>query len=245
MTWNTFPLVLEWSTDITPTVRHLAFRRADQEPFEYAAGQFINIHWDRDGERTHRSYSVVTAPGSSQLIEIAIAPVDGGFASGRLFALRPGDMVEASGPYGRFVLREDPPCRYLLVATGTGVTPYRSMLPDLEKLIAGQGFRVELLLGVRRREELLYPEDFLALAESSDDFTFRACYSRALPEAPQPWETQGYVQQHFDSLGLDVETDIVYLCGNPNMIDEAAASLKETGFGIKQVRREKYLHARR
>jgi len=245
MTWNTFPLVLEWSADITPTVRHLAFRRADQEPLEYVAGQFINVHWERDGQRTHRSYSVVTAPGSSELIEIAVAPVEGGFATGRLFALQPGDMVEASGPYGRFVLREDPPCRYLLVATGTGVTPYRSMLPDLERLVTDGGYRVEMMLGVRKRDELLYAEDFLALADSSERFAFRACYSRELPDTPEPWEARGYVQHAFEHLALDVEADIVYLCGNPNMIDEAAANLKETGFGIKQVRREKYLAARR
>jgi ferredoxin-NADP reductase len=245
MTWNTFPLVLEWSAEITPTVRHLAFRRADREPFEYQAGQFINIHWDRDGERTHRSYSVATAPGTSDLIEIAVAPVPGGFATGRLFGLQPGDMVEASGPYGRFVLRDDPPCRYLLVATGTGVTPYRSMLPDLRRLVAEEGYRVELILGVRSRAELLYPEDFLGLAGSCAGFTFRACYSRHLPESPEPWETQGYVQQMFGQLALDAGTDIVYLCGNPNMIDAAVDDLKGCGFGVKQVRREKYLSARR
>ena len=35
MTWNTFPLVLEWVRNVTPTTLHMAFRRADREPFEY------------------------------------------------------------------------------------------------------------------------------------------------------------------------------------------------------------------
>ena len=93
MTWNTFPLVLEWVRNVTPTTLHMAFRRADREPFEYTAGQFINLHWERDGKRTHRSYSVANPPGDSELIEIGVAPVQGGFATERLFSLEPGDMV--------------------------------------------------------------------------------------------------------------------------------------------------------
>lgn len=244
MTRNTFPLTLHSSLELTPTVRQFAFRRADREPFEFTAGQFINLHWDRDGHRTHRSYSVVTPPGSSDLIEIAVAPVEGGFATGKLFGLKPGDMVEGSGPYGRFVLREDPPCRYLLVATGTGVTPYHSMLPDLERLLAKAEHSVELLLGVRSRAELLYADAFRDLADRNGRFRFRACYSRELPEDARDWESKGYVQHRFGELDPDPERDIVYLCGNPDMVDEAVDMLREEGFGVRQVRREKYLSAR-
>jgi len=244
MTWNTFPLILEWSSDITPTVRHFAFRRADREPFEYTAGQFINLHWEREGKRTHRSYSIANPPGESGLIELAMAPIAGGFATAKLQGLEPGDMVEASGPYGRFVLRDDPPCRYLLVATGTGVTPYRAMLPSLRRLLAGGDYRVDLLLGVREPAELLYGEEFKAMAAEHENFSFHACYSRTLPAAPSEWEVQGYVQSRLADLGVSPDSDIAYLCGNPNMVDEAAEFLKAAGFGVKLVRREKYLSAR-
>lgn len=244
MAWNTFPLVLEWVRNITPTTRHLAFRRADTEPFEYTAGQFINLHWDRDGKRTHRSYSIANPPGESELIEISVAPIEGGFATEKLFSLEPGDMVEASGPYGRFVLREDPPCRYLLLATGTGVTPYRSMLPRLRELLGGGEYRIDLLLGVREPEELLFGDDFLALAEEFETFSFHACYSRRMPDSPAPWVFSGYVQKRLEALSADAEADIAYLCGNPGMVDSAAEFLKAAGFGIKSVRREKYLSAR-
>lgn len=244
MTWNTFPLILEWSSDITPTVRHFAFRRADREPFEYTAGQFINLHWDRDGKRTHRSYSVANPPLESELIEIAMAPITGGFATRKLQSLEAGDMVEASGPYGRFVLRDDPPCRYLLVATGTGVTPYRAMLPNLRRLLAQGDYRVDLLLGVRDPSELLYGDEFRAMAVEHENFSFHACYSRAAPDAPSEWEVKGYVQSRLADLGVSPDSDIAYLCGNPNMVDEAAEFLKAAGFGVKRVRREKYLSAR-
>jgi ferredoxin-NADP reductase len=244
MTWNTFPLVLEWVRNVTPTTLHMAFRRADREPFEYTAGQFINLHWDRDGKRTHRSYSVANPPGDSELIEIGVAPVQGGFATEKLFSLEPGDMVEASGPYGRFVLRDDPPCRYLLLGTGTGVTPYRSMLPRIRELLASGDYMIDLLLGVREPEELLFGEDFMAMAEEFEAFSFHAGYSRRMPAAETPWAFHGYVQRRLEDLAADAEKDIAYLCGNPGMVDGAAEYLKAAGFGIKSVRREKYLSAR-
>ena len=244
MTWNTFPLVVESITDVTPSVRHFGLRRGDRESMEYTAGQFINIHFDRDGSRTHRSYSIANAPEGGELVEIAVAPVEGGFATGRLIALEPGDMVEASGPYGRFVLKDDPSCRYVLVATGTGVTPYRSMLPQLAGLLEAGEHEVELMLGVRSQQELLYGEEFSAMAATNAAFGFTACYSREMPEESKEWERDGYVQTRFDQLGLDPERDIVYLCGNPNMVDEAVEILKEAGFGMRQIRREKYLSAR-
>ena len=45
-------------------------------------------------------------------------------------------------------------------------------------------------------------------------------------------------------LNLNPERDIVYLCGNPDMVDQAMAWLKELGFPVARVRREKYLFAR-
>lgn len=227
---------------ITPSVLELAFRRADGTDLAYAAGQFLNIHFEYDGKLIHRSYSVASAPRAGETLDIAIAPVDGGRATGYLFDLKPGDEVQASGPFGRFVLRDDPPCRYVLVGTGTGITPYRAMLPGLADRLASGEYSVELLLGVQYRQDQLYGDDFRAFAEQHASFRYRPCLSRE-PECVDG-EFAGYVQGQFDSLGLDPEKDVVYLCGNPDMIDQAVELLKGIGFELKQLRREKYLPAR-
>ena len=240
---ETFPVELAWRRHATPHVLHLAFRPADGSVLGFVPGQFMNIHFETEGGGSHRSYSIANPPGGEGLLEIAVSPVPGGLASEALAALEPGDVIQASGPFGRFVLREEPPCRYVLVGTGTGITPYRAMLPVLAQRLA-EGFKVHILLGVWRREELLFGDDFRAFANTHDGAGFGACYSREFPADPEPWEEKGYVQTRFSHLGLDPEQDVVYLCGNPAMIDESVEFLKAMGFTLKQLRREKYLSAR-
>lgn len=242
MAFDTFPAVVTGVRMVTPTVLCLGFRREDGQPLDFQAGHFINVHFEDQDGQTHRSYSVANPPGEDHF-EIAVAPVEDGRATRYLFGLQEGDRVAVSGPYGRFVLREEQPARYVLVGTGTGVTPYRAMLPELARRVKQGGVRVEVVIGVRSREELLFAEDFIAASRVTPGIALHARYSRRLPGQPRPWESQGYVQGLFEQLELDPEQDIVYLCGNPNMIDEAVAWLKDRGFPVKRIRREKYLSA--
>ncbi len=242
MAIKTFPLLVERSEMITPSVLELAFRRADGEDLVFAAGQFLNIHFDADGKAIHRSYSIASAPRAGDTLDIAVAPVAGGRATAYLFNLKPGDEVQASGPFGRFVLRDDPPCRYVLVGTGTGITPYRAMLPGLADRLVNGEFSVELLMGVQYRKDKLYHDDFAAFDAQHDKFRYRACLSRE--DDCEAGEVHGYVQHQFGELDLDPDRDVIYLCGNPDMIDNAVDILKEKGFELKQLRREKYLPAR-
>lgn len=243
MKWKTFPIRLEHSEHITPHIMRFIFQRADNEAFEYKPGQFINIHFEANGAPTHRSYSVANPPATDGHIEYAISPVENGLATELLFGLNPGDVIDASGPYGRFVLRDDEPCRYILAGTGTGITPYCAMLPQIRERIE-QGFEFDLLLGVWNRDELLYGEQFMELAHETDRFRFNVCYSRAMPDNPGSHERKGYVQKQFSDLDLNPETDIFYLCGNPDMIDDAMVMLRGVGFPTKNLRREKYLPAK-
>ena len=242
MAWKTFPIEVTGVDMVTPSVLVLSFARCDGEPFEYVAGQFVNIHFEADGKLLHRSYSIACPPGGDA-VQIAISPVEGGRATRLFFGLKVGDTLDASGPYGRFVLRDDEPCRYLLAATGTGVTPYRAMLPELTQRLA-RGFSIELLLGVWRRDEALFAGEFVDFASAHDNVNFHACYSREMPDEPGGWEKRGYVQRQIEQLSPDPATDIVYLCGNPGMIDDTVEILRALEFPTKNLRREKYLPAR-
>lgn len=239
---------------LAPTVAHLAFVRDDGQPLDFIPGQFVQVHFHyADGTATRRSYSLATihdhAIGPGEAVEIAVSYVPGGAATALFEGLDVGGCIEASGPYGRFCLMPtDANRRYLLIGTGTGVTPYRAMLPLLEQAMAERGVEVVLLFGARTPEELLYGDEFRAFAETHPNFRFMPCFSRELPAAGSAQDhadvRHGYVQNFLDEFAPSADTDIAYLCGNPNMVDACFEVLKERGLPIPQIRREKYVSSK-
>ena len=245
-----FPLRLTGSRMLAPTARHLVFERDDGQPLDFIPGQFVQVHFQyADGAATKRSYSLATihdhALGAGETVEIAVSYVAGGAATALFEGLQEGDRIDASGPYGRFCLMPgDSNARYLLIGTGTGVTPYRAMLPELSRLIAERNIDVVLLFGARTPAELLYGEDFYAFAAAHPRFRFVPCFSRELPVDPHADVRRGYVQDALAEFAPDAQTDIAYLCGNPNMVDAAFEALKAHGLPVPHIRREKYVSSR-
>jgi ferredoxin-NADP reductase len=235
---------------LAPSVRHLAFERADGAPFAFIPGQFVQVHFHYDdGKPTKRSYSVATIGAGDtspvQRVEMAVSYVDGGAATALLGGLAEGGTIEASGPYGRFCLMDaDTNQRYVFVATGTGVTPYRAMLPQLKTLFAKRDIEVALIYGARNEYELLYGDEFEAFARENPQFRFYACFSRTPRAQPRAHDRNGRVQVALEEIKPDPARDIAYLCGNPDMVDQAFNLLKDAGLPIPHIRREKYVSSR-
>jgi len=245
-----FSLRLADSRMLAPSVRHLAFERADGAPFAFIPGQFVQVHFHYDdGKPTKRSYSVATIGAGDtspvQRVEMAVSYVDGGAATALLGGLAEGGTIEASGPYGRFCLMDaDTNQRYVFVATGTGVTPYRAMLPQLKTLFAKRDIEVALIYGARNESELLYGDEFEAFARENPQFRFYACFSRTPRAQPRAHDRNGRVQVALEEIKPDPARDIAYLCGNPDMVDQAFNLLKDAGLPIPHIRREKYVSSR-
>lgn len=246
-----FPLKLVDRRMLAPSVAHLTFSRADGQPLDFIPGQFLQVHFAYgDGTATKRSYSLATIHdhtiGPGEHVEIAVSYVAGGAATALFEGLEIGGSIDASGPYGRFCLMPaDANLRYLLIGTGTGVTPYRAMLPALEQAHRERGIQVVLVQGARTPLELLYGDEFRAFAEAHPWFRFIPCFSRELPEAGSPHAhadvRDGYVQNFLEELGPTPNQDIAYLCGNPNMVDACFDYLKAAELPVQHIRREKYI----
>lgn len=226
---------------ITPSVRQCVFERVDGKAMSFIPGQFITLLLRNEvGELKRRSYSIATVPGRSEDIEIVLSYIPGGVASEKLFHMAVGDVVEAMGPVGRLIMQEEDVRRYILVGTGTGIAPYRAMIPDLlQRMRANSQFETVILEGVQSREDLLYARDFLEMTKQEPRASYLACFSRQAPEAS--YERRGYVQNQFDALQLNPAQDVVFLCGNPNMVDQAFEKLTKMGFPSASIRREKYI----
>lgn len=239
---NTFPIVLEATFMASPKVKHFIFQSVQSPAFTYLPGQFITIHMEREGKILRRSYSIANVPEQNNRIEFAAGYVAGGPGTEFLFNLKPGDSINITGPFGRLILKDEIPKRYILVATSTGITPYRAMLAELYKrLNANPDLNVVILQGVQKREDMLYGDEFLALATRFPRVIFRAHLSREQGTDLHAHEYVGHVQRSFPDLALNPQEDIVYLCGNPSMIDDAFSYLKDNGFAMQQIIREKYI----
>lgn len=242
---KTFSITLQWVKEVAPGVHHFAFARDDGEILSYIPGQFITLYLESGETITRRSYSIAEPPGAGETIDFAASYIKNGLASETLFNMKPGDKLNAGGPFGRLVLRDEQPKRYILAATGTGVTPYRAMLPTLKKRLAEEDLNVVLLLGVQHQADLLYGDEFIQFANENPGFEFRAQFSREDSSAlSKSHEHAGYVQTGIADIEPNPTEDIVYLCGNPGMIDESYTLLQERGFDITTVRREKYISSK-
>jgi len=239
MALEKFELELVSFTDITDNVRHFVFKRTDDKLLNFIAGQFIKFMFDGDdGKVKRRSYSLGSLPSDNMLLEIAITYVKDGIASETFFNMKVGDKANAMGPAGRLILKDEDIKKIVLVGTGTGIVPYRSMFPEL--LERADNVEIHILLGCQYRKDALYQDDFIEFAKKHDNIHFRLCLSRET-ENLKDYEVSGYVQNQFESIELNPETDVVYVCGNPNMIDQSYEILTNAGFGPKSVRREKYI----
>lgn len=235
-----FTLTLESSRMITNRVKHFVFHLSNQKILDYLPGQFITIYFEHQGKTLHRSYSLANSPNTEGRLEFAASLIPNGVASSFLDKLKPQDTLEARGPFGRLILKDTPHKRYILIGTSTGITPYRAMLTTLSNKLQKEPISVVILQGVPFREDSLYHDEFSAFADAHEQATYHACLSRA-NKAHTDKEQLGHVQDVLKTLNPNPSEDIVYLCGNPNMVDETYQLLESLNFSTQQIVREKYI----
>ena len=233
-----FQSTLKASQDLCSNVRHLSFDTDKPGNFDHGPGQFIMIHFpNEDGIEINRSYSISTPPGEEEGFSLCVKRVERGRGSTLLHRLEPGEQIKTSGPFGRFALRDEDPENVILVATGTGIAPFRSMRDMLAEGLRKRNYW--LLMGVRHTEELLYHDEWLALAEAHANFNYRPVVSR--PD--ESWDGPvGYVDTFLPEFEELIQPGKItaYLCGVPQMIDSMRKIFMDRGLGRREIRTEKF-----
>ncbi len=229
---------------LAPGIMELNYVRTDDKPITYVPGQFFSLHFPFENEEKNRSYS--TAGRVDNIREnrefcFVIRAVPKGAASQFFFATEPGDSLKMSGPFGALTLPLSDPRRYIFIGTGTGAAPFRTMLPSLlQRMAQNSELEVELILGARSAEAIIYKDEFQATAQQTKNLRLSLCYSQEHPNNSKVNEYPGRVQTQFGRLHANPQTDIVYLCGNPGMVEESAEYFKERDFTPKNLKQEKY-----
>ena len=212
-------------------------------PFEYEAGQFVNILIPEAPEHKalKRPYSIASSPIWNGFIDLCWKRVKGGIATNYLWTLKEGDKLTVQGPLGRFTLRQPLPRNIIFVSTGTGIAPFISMLRTPSAWSANR--KISILHGVRFPKDLGYRDEIVSMQSGrKDSLMYFPVVSR---EDGTSWNgIRGHVQKLFSdgTIKLDPAKDHVYLCGNPAMITDVETLLLANGYTEHKRKQPGNLH---
>lgn len=218
---------------VTDQIHHVAITSVDGAMPDFRAGQYVDFFFTNEGQKLRRSYSIATPRplnGEVTQWDFYAALVEGGPGSRYLKGLKVGDVVDVGLPTGIFTLKRLEPRRLVLIATSTGVVPFRSMQRELEQFMA-QKIPVTLVFGCHHAGKLLFTEEWHQWLEQYESFEFVPCFSRPQQaDEHRRWGAiVGRVQVALERLPLINDTATFMLCGNPDMVEDVEAKLVSRG----------------
>jgi nitric oxide dioxygenase len=160
------------NTAEAPNVSTLTLALAAGGIPRFTAGQFITVYFPDTGTAEGKAYSISSAPDEPSL-SITVRAI--GEFSNRLCAMRPGDTITASLPYG-FFSSEYENSTLVLLAAGIGITPFRSIIRDAIKKNPER--KIMLFYSSRKIADAVFKNEFDALQRSNKNFTARYFVTR-------------------------------------------------------------------
>jgi len=219
-----------------------SFRTSRDPSFRFRNGEFVMLGLPGEKRPILRAYSIASANYEEYLEFLSIKVPDGELTS-RLQHVQPGDEIYVSRkPTGTLVVDDLRPGKNLyLLATGTGLAPFMSIIMDFD--VYDKFDKVILFHGVRHVSELAYRTDIeneLPVNEFLGDqiaekLIYYPCVTR------EPFMNQGRVTDLIASgkLSKDIglpklnpESDRIMLCGSPGMLSDMQMILNGMGFHI-------------
>jgi NAD(P)H-flavin reductase len=195
--------------------------RIERNGINFKPGQLINIHGRNHME--DRSYTVCSGD-RDEMLTVLFRLIPGGILTPQLAAMRPGDTIRVSGPYGEFVVR-DTLRPIIFIATGTGVAPCRAYLRSHASL------NLTLIHGVRVEQDLFYRDEFKSISYTpclTRDETIRDVFHGRVTD---------YARQN-----LFPANSHYYLCGANEMIYEMQEILEQRGVDRSSIFTEAYYY---
>ncbi len=190
------------------------------ETFKFYAGQYVELIL-KDGKR--RSYSMANPPHSAAALELHIRHLPGGLFTDHVFGvgatqMKEREILRIEGPLGSFFLREDSDLPIVMLASGTGFAPIKSIIEHM----VHQGIKrpVTLYWGGRRPADLYMHALAQSWAATIPNFTYVPVVSDALAEDAWTGRT-GFVHKAVMEDFPDLAGHQVYACGAPIVVDSA------------------------
>jgi CDP-4-dehydro-6-deoxyglucose reductase, E3 len=196
---------------LTDDVLKITLRIPPNSNFKFNSGQYVNII---KGNIT-RSYSIANSSDHKNQLEFFIKNFENGLMSAYFFKeAKINDLLRLEGPIGTFFLRNSSLENIILLATGTGIAPIKSILEGLDKSHKKyQNKNFWVIVGARYQEDLFWKPNLKNLYIK---------YIPVLSREDNDWNgAKGYVQDIVLKQQIDLENTQVYACGSNDMIKSA------------------------
>lgn len=209
------------------------------EAFTFQPGQFVLFDVpliENPSDIQTRALSIASSPKEETLLFIMKMKSGGRISRWIQEGVKKDTEVRMQGAFGVFALDRKTAKDYLLVATSTGVAPFRSQLytfcPDESR-------RIDLVFGVRAEEDLFWHKEFEDLAKKYENFFMHF----ALSDPSKNWRGhRGRVQTLVPQIVTDFSQKKVYICGSPEMTKEVKGlCLNEWKMTKEDVHMEGYI----
>lgn len=223
--------------DETTDTKRFWIQVPELEQFDFIPGQFVTLDLPihEKVNKRWRSYSISSWPDGTNVFELVIVLDKEGVGTNYLFnQIKDGDTLTLRGPQGVFSLREPLDEDLVLICTGTGVAPFRSMVHHIKNQQIPHK-NIYLIFGCRTQSTLLYYNELVQLQQELPGFYYIPVLSR------EQWQGKtGYVHQVYEDICADRRPASFYLCGWKGMLDEARKKLLEMGYDKKAIHLEIY-----
>ncbi len=227
-------------TDMTYDIKRVRMKLPPGETITFKAGQFMQFYskpYGKVKEEVFRAYSISSKSSEHDYLELLFRLVPGGICTGYVHqALKEGDKVRLSGPYGDFYLRGD--CEELiLIAGGSGLAPIRSLV--YEVIEKGLPHKMRFFFGANALKDLYYMDEFAQIQKDYPQFTFIPCL--AFPKPEDNWTgVTGFVTVALEQQVDNADGKEAYLCGSPGMLDACIKILQDKGFENQTIFYDKF-----
>jgi ferredoxin-NADP reductase len=206
--------------------------------FDFKPGQFVTLDLPihEKPNKRWRSYSISSWPDGTNVFELCIVLLEGGLGTTYLFnEIVEGSELTLRGPVGVFTLSEENlQSDIFLIATGTGIAPFRSMINYI-KLHNTPHKNIHLIFGCRTQKDLLYYDECKQLEKELPGFHYHPVLSR------EEWDGyKGYVHAIYHELCQPKQAAYFFLCGWKAMVDEAKQRILDFGYDKKAIHLELY-----
>jgi ferredoxin-NADP reductase len=212
----------------------------------YRPGQYLPIRLDIPGEEfpADRTYTVSEAP-NGKFYRLSIKRETTGLVSRHFHDhMRPGSVLEAIAPRGKFTLSEDSNRPVVLLSGGVGITPMIAMLGQLlfEGERDGAARPIYFLHGTHDGAEHAFGSHIRKLASAFEALCVHIRYAKPRPSDRQgiDYDSRGYIDLELLKSILPLDDYDFYLCGPPPFMKALYEGLTTLGVGESRIHYESF-----